>query len=121
MTRYQGPEGMGGKFIRVEDALFSGPNRTSHDDLAKEDGIYDRLLELKMENPDTVDAGFFVVEGNIVLVRDYSQRLLIPLTPEARDRTIELFKLLSPDSEVIMSPDVPYDTINTLSNSAPQK
>lgn len=117
MTIYTGPnkEVPGGayvaKFVRVEGVLITTlPNGIAqeHSVLAEQDGLADRLREVRALNPSEVDGGFYTVKEGTIRVHNVSDSLELPSTIEARDKTGARFRELSEGFQVELGEFHPY-------------
>jgi len=92
------------RVLRVDEELFMGfPNDTTTQfpELARTEGIFDRLRSRVTADPNAGDAAVIYVSANDTIeVRERSDSLGLPLTDEARRRTVELVGELSPDHKV---------------------
>lgn len=110
MPPYSGPSKERGmydaKFVRVGDKLFTGEpddNRTSHREIAINDGVSGEVWRLKLESPSEVDAGKYHVFKDEITVDSDSMTLGLPVKSVravARDKTITLFESQSPDYKI---------------------
>jgi hypothetical protein len=88
------------KFVRTgETIVVTNPNDifTRHDALASQEGLTETVHESREANPDEVDAGILAVSAdqNKILVTGDSSMLSLPVSKNARARSIEVFKAQS--------------------------
>lgn len=102
MPPYNGPSKerslYSSKFIRVaRDIFVTLPENldTTHANLARLDGILDRLKSVKLINPDEIDAGYFSVIDKEIVVASNSLSLGILEREKAREITLKDFSRLS--------------------------
>jgi len=81
-----------GKFIRVERTIYIGSLHTSHGNIleAENEDLILEVVARRTKDPDSIDAGKIFVGKKSVVTRDDSVGFSIPLTEEARNRTLAL-------------------------------
>ncbi len=93
------------KFVRIgETIITTEPDdiKTRHNDLARAEGILDRLTsetERKGKDADA-DAGQYTVFGKRILISAVSHNLDLPLSSQARDKSVTVFQAQSEGFEV---------------------
>jgi hypothetical protein len=98
------------KFFRVEEQIVTTPPQdllTEHTDLARQEGLFEKAMQLITSNPSDVDAGQIVVvpsgDGKSIEFYLESITMRIPTIPKARQKTGEIARTLFPDYEIIIS------------------
>lgn len=92
---YTGPEMLAGifqsRFIRIDSNIYIPEPRfkMNHSDLAKLDGIFPLIRDLRTSEPDRVDAGNFGVADESINLIGGSTTLYLPLSERARLISIE--------------------------------
>lgn len=121
MPLYEGPsidiEKYSCKFIDINGVVFVSPIDdilTLHKEVAQQEGIDDQVNELREMNPDHLDGGRLRVnnEQKTISVLETSTGYKIPISLEARRRTVEDIARLSPGYRVI-TPDL-KSILNTI-------
>lgn len=91
------------KFLRVGNEVYitdPGDTATLHINLAKKDKIYDRIIELKAQNPNNIDGGLIFISGKVIRIGSASTSLSIPLVDKARKNTINILKKEFPNYSI---------------------
>lgn len=109
MTLYSGPDSFEGlytgKFVRAGDQIAIGEElhapgvALNHSQLAEEDGLINALNALDSAEQDAGIVSFSSFTRRI-MISDTSSTLRLPTDPEARIKTGEVLKRLSPGYEV---------------------
>jgi hypothetical protein len=89
------------KFVRLEERLVIGHRNLYHTAIAADEGLLVGLNGKKYL-PEEADAGFiFLVPPKIITIMGGSETLGLPISHEARMRTIELIRNRLPDVNII--------------------
>lgn len=92
------------KFVRVGEVIaVTDPEdrTTSHESLAKKEGLLETVKKLIKENPDEVDGGFVDFDNSssqkpYIVLDGTSSTLRVPRNENARRKTIEVFSAKTP-------------------------